>query len=178
MKIINYECKISVDDIAFYEQIIVSRAHRFVGTDEQIDTYFNAPKGRLKLREGDIENALIQYDRDDIMGAKLSKILLYKHNPDAALKQILTDQFGVNAIVKKQRKIYYIDNVKFHFDTVDGLGCFVEIEAIGNEMDSVDDLQRQCQFYLDLFRIEPNQFVAESYSDLIARRGEKKQQED
>lgn len=31
----------------------------FRGVDQQIDTYFNVSSGRLKLREGNIENYLI-----------------------------------------------------------------------------------------------------------------------
>jgi hypothetical protein len=56
--------------------------------DHQKDTYYNVPDGRLKLREGNIENALIWYQRD-IARAKQSDILLYKHAPDDALKKIL-----------------------------------------------------------------------------------------
>ena len=32
---------------------------KFIGEDNQEDTYFNVAKGRLKLREGNIENSLI-----------------------------------------------------------------------------------------------------------------------
>ena len=45
----------------------------FIGTDHQIDTYFNVPDGRLKLREGNIENALIGYSRPDQPDAKRSE---------------------------------------------------------------------------------------------------------
>ena len=29
---------------------------KFIGVDHQIDTYFNVPTGRLKLRQGNVEN--------------------------------------------------------------------------------------------------------------------------
>jgi len=45
---------------------------RVVGEDHQKDTYFNVPFGSLKLREGNIENALIHYHCPDILGAKPS----------------------------------------------------------------------------------------------------------
>jgi adenylate cyclase, class 2 len=63
---------------------------KFIGTDHQIDTYFNVQKGRLKLREGNIENALIQYNRANVLDAKQSDVILYKHLPNIALKNILT----------------------------------------------------------------------------------------
>lgn len=33
-------------------------------------------------------------------------------------------------VVDKMREIYFIDNVKFYFDKVEGFGIFVEIEVI------------------------------------------------
>jgi predicted adenylyl cyclase CyaB len=102
----------------------------FKGIDNQIDTYFNVPFGRLKLREGNIENHLIQYDRENKDGPKQSNILLYKSNPKSSLKKILTNSLGIFVVVNKQREIYFIDNVKFHIDKVKDLGNFVEIEAI------------------------------------------------
>ena len=82
----------------------------FKGVDHQIDTYFNVEKGRLKLREGTIENALIYYERENIGGAKQSDILLYQHLPNASLKQLLTKVHGIKAVVDKSRKIYFIEN--------------------------------------------------------------------
>ncbi len=54
---------------------------RYIVEDHQADTYFNVKKGRLKLREGNIENALIYYHRDDVASSKLSQVTLYQHPP-------------------------------------------------------------------------------------------------
>ncbi|MFH1471481.1 MAG: hypothetical protein ABIF85_01160 [Nanoarchaeota archaeon] len=40
--------------------VLKSKNAEFKGIDHQVDTYFNASFGRLKLREGTIENSLIQ----------------------------------------------------------------------------------------------------------------------
>jgi len=118
MNIKNFEFKAKVESLAPYENKLLSLNPTFTGTDHQIDTYFNATKGRLKLRQGNIENALIQYERKNIKGSKESDIILYKHKPDNALKEILTNQLGVLVEVDKLRKIYFINNIKFHFDEV------------------------------------------------------------
>ena len=127
MNIKNFEFKAKVDNIEEYENKLLELNPVFKGTDNQIDTYFNVPKGRLKLREGNIENSLINYDRENINDSKQSDIILYQHEPNSALKNILTKQFGVKIIVDKKRKIYFIDNIKFHFDIVDSLGTFIEV---------------------------------------------------
>ena len=141
---------------------------KFVGEDQQIDTYFKVEKGRLKLREGNIENALIFYERENTAGAKSSNILLYKHAPDAALKAILTTTMGVKVVVEKQRRIYFLENVKFHFDTVERLGTFIEVEAIDKTGDiGTEKLKAQCSHYAAFFNVNETDYIAHSYSDLL-----------
>lgn len=143
----------------------------FIGEDHQTDTYFNVQAGRLKLREGNIENALIHYERENTAGSKSSHVLLYQHQPDKTLKEILIKTLGVKAVVDKRRKIYFINNVKFHFDTVDGLGTFIEVEAIDKDGSiGKEKLQAQCDEYAALFGVEANDYCSVSYSDMILRK--------
>lgn len=136
-----------------------------------MDTYFNVPQGRLKLREGNIENALIHYLREDVAGAKQSTVLLYQHQPDGNLKQILSAALGVKTVVDKKRKIYFIDEVKFHFDEVEGLGSFVEIEAIDRDGSiGLEKLKEQCAFYINVLGIRPSDHLPGSYSDMLENR--------
>jgi predicted adenylyl cyclase CyaB len=89
-------------------------------------------------------------------------------DPTKNLKEILMSALNVKVIVKKKREIYFIGNVKFHIDEVDGLGSFVEIEAIdktGNIGDA--KLMQQCKFYMAEFNIEEKDLVRLSYSDLL-----------
>ena len=168
MNITNIEFKARVNDLREVETHLQTLSPVFKGLDHQIDTYFNVPHGRLKLREGNIEHALIQYHRDNLAGAKESSVVLYKHKPNPALKQILTLQFGVLKVVDKQRKIYFIDHVKFHFDQVLGLGEFMEVEVINeNNRFMMEELQAECKRWIGFFDILPEQFVETSYSDMI-----------
>jgi predicted adenylyl cyclase CyaB len=168
MAILNIEFKAKAKDITSLEKLLLQHNPLFIGKDHQVDTYFNVEKGRLKLREGNIENALIHYEREDFAGAKSSHILLYQHQPDKTLKDILIKTLGVKAVVDKRRKIYFINNVKFHFDTVDGLGTFVEVEAIDKDGTiGKEKLQAQCNEYAALFGIAAEDFCSVSYSDMI-----------
>jgi predicted adenylyl cyclase CyaB len=168
MSIQNVEFKARVKDLEEVEKKLLTLHPRLIGIDHQIDTYFHTPIGRLKLREGNIENALIHYERADIAGSKESKILLYQHTGDPALKKILTKTLGVKIVVDKYRKIYFIDHVKFHFDEVEGLGRFLEVEVIdANGTMPLSDLQTTCDHYREFFGIEPADLVKGSYSDLL-----------
>jgi predicted adenylyl cyclase CyaB len=169
MNATNIEIKAKCTDIEKIRSILNTKQARFVGIDHQIDTYFNVNKGRLKLREGNIENALIHYKRANNAGPKKSEVILYKSAPNSSLKELLTASVGIKTIVDKHRSIYFIDNVKFHLDQVKNLGTFVEIEAI--DMDgsrNEEELEAQCKHYLQLFEIKKEDLLKESYSDLIA----------
>ena len=156
MNIINFEFKARVDNLDYYKQKLLTLNPVFRGTDHQIDTYFLVRNGRLKLREGKIENALISYNRKDDSAVKQSDIILFKYEPDSDLKDILLQHFEIKIVVNKERKIYFIDNVKFHFDVVEGLGTFLEVEAIddGNQF-TINELKQQCDKYFQFF--QPNQ---------------------
>ena len=165
---LNIEFKAKTTDTNTLEDKLLSLSPLYIGEDHQKDTYYNVSVGRLKLREGNIENALIWYNREDIGGAKQSDILLYKHAPHDALKKILFKLHGIKIIVDKIRRIYFIDNVKFHFDKVEGLGTFIEVEAIDETGNiGIEKLKEQCNFYIDFFNITKDDFMKKSYSDLL-----------
>jgi predicted adenylyl cyclase CyaB len=149
------------------EKKLLTLSPRFIGEDHQVDTYFLVEKGRLKLREGNIENSLIYYERNNVADSKQSDILFYPFKPNPSLKEILIKVHGIKAVVDKRRKIYFIDNVKFHFDKVEDLGTFVEVEAINSGDIPVDKLKEQCNFYADFFGIQNPEYESVSYSDLI-----------
>jgi adenylate cyclase class IV len=140
------------------------------GTDHQVDTYFQVPTGRLKLRQGEIEQNLIFYQRPDQAGPKPSQVHLYHpEGPAEDLLALLSASLGVWQQVRKTRDIYFIDNVKFHLDEVEGLGTFVEIEAIDIQGDlGADYLRAQCDRYLEWLHIQPQDLVEQSYSDLLS----------
>ena len=68
----------------------------------------------------------------------------------------------------KAREIFFIENVKFHLDTVKGLGTFVEIEAIDRDGSiGQDKLLAQCEHYISLFGIKDEDLLEKSYSDMV-----------
>lgn len=174
MKHTNIEIKAKCTNHDKIREILKSRNADFKGTDHQIDTYFKVNRGRLKLREGNIENFLIYYERENKEEPKQSDIILFKSPSESSLKPILLNSCGILVIVDKKREIYFIRNVKFHIDTVCDLGTFMEIEAIDSD-DSIgrEKLLEQCNEYLKLFDISDKDLVSVSYSDLLLAKTEK-----
>ena len=167
---INIEIKARSNQHEAIRQYLQAHNALYKGKDHQIDTYFNTATRRLKLREGNIENTLIHYERSNQEGPKKSQVLLYHPKPDSALKDILIKSNGIKVIVDKWREIYFIENVKFHLDKVQGLGTFVEIEAIQSEKYATEEtLLQQCEFYMKVFDIKQEDLVSVSYSDMILK---------
>ena len=143
----------------------------FKGIDHQIDTYFSVKNGRLKIREGTIENCIVNYSRKNTSGPKLCEYSIICFEPEdhvlSALKDILTTSLEVITVVDKKREIYFLDNIKFHLDTVKELGKYVEIEAIETGNIGEAGLRKQCDYYLTKLGIEKEELVKVSYSDMM-----------
>lgn len=173
MSYLNVEIKARCNNHSFIRAYLKTHDAVFKGTDVQTDTYFNVNDGRLKLREGNIENNLIYYNRNNQAGPKSSHFHLVKIEDVNGVKEVLESSCGIKMIVRKRREIYYIENVKFHIDEVPGLGAFIEIEAgniLANKTES--ELLDQCNFYLKEFGIKEEDLVAESYSDMLMKVGD------
>jgi predicted adenylyl cyclase CyaB len=166
MKLLNFEFKARLNDEGRIRETLKRLHARFIGTDHQIDTYFRVPSGRLKVREGRLENALIFYRRSNLRRARQSAVemmLLPRRN---SLRAILARSLGTLAVVDKRREIYFVKNVKIHLDRVRRLGRFLEVEAI-SRTGNVKNIRSQARQFQKLFGITAKDIVAESYSDLI-----------
>lgn len=165
----NIEIKARCVNASSIRNYLQQQQARFIGVDDQTDIYFNTTNGRLKMRQGPIENALIYYNRENKAGPKLSEVKLLPLDTNAELlKELLTKAYGVKVVVKKKREIYFIDNVKFHIDEVEGLGSFVEVEAIDKDGSlGLEKIKEQCYFYLQQFQITEDDLLTHSYSDLL-----------
>ena len=166
MKIVNYEFKARIKDEQRVRDALKTLNARSIGTDHQVDTYFRVPAGRLKVREGRIENALIFYRRSNARRARQSAVemmLLPRRN---SLRAILARALATLAVVDKRREIYFVKNVKIHLDRVRKLGKFLEVEAISRTGD-VKKIRSQARHFQQLFGVTAKDIVAESYSDLI-----------
>lgn len=165
---LNVEIKARCSNPKKVRAILEQERAEYRGLDHQVDTYFKVNNGRLKLREGNIENALVFYERDNQEGPKDSNVVLYSNQPGSSLKQALSSSCGVLVVVDKQRHIYFIDNVKFHVDEVQDLGSFCEIEAIDQTGDiGREKLLQQCEHYMKLLGIKDEDLMSCSYSDIL-----------
>ena len=166
----NVELKARCDRPDETRRILIQAGAVSHGIDRQTDTYFVAPRGRLKVREGTIENALIAYERPDQPGAKPCDVTMTELSPAeaAGMREILEKVLPVKVRVVKQREILFLGTIKFHLDRVEGLGSFVEIEAQsrGGAPDRAT-LQAQAAEWQVRLGLAADSLEPRSYSDLL-----------
>jgi homotetrameric cytidine deaminase len=138
------------------------------GVISQRDTYFARARVRLKLREQEPgEDELIEYRRADEAGSRTSSYRRVPVGAAAELREALDAALGTLVVVAKRRRLLLLDNVRIHLDEVEGLGSFMELEAVAAadsdlaaEHDQVARLRAQLE-------IGDEALVGESYSDLL-----------
>lgn len=134
----------------------------------QTDIYYKTGKGRLKLRIiNDTEGSLILYNRAEKKNKRISKYTISKTKDYRELDFILRKQFGVLVTVSKKREVYVYNNVRVHIDTVKGLGKFLEIEII---YDEISKAKNQMKLLISDLKLDENKFIKVSYSDLLINR--------
>jgi homotetrameric cytidine deaminase len=143
------------------------------GELRQRDTYFAAPRGRLKLREQDPGGAqLIAYERADAAAARESRYRIAPVEDAAALREALDAALGTTVVVDKHRRLLLWEGVRIHLDRVEGLGDFVELEGVADEG---SDLSREGALVERLraeLRIDDDAIEATGYADLLQSTGD------
>jgi len=167
--LIDVEIKARCENQKFIRDILKSKGARFAGIDNQTDIYFKSNTGRLKLRKGNIEQSLVYYERENIKGIKPSEFILYKTQDVPALEKILRKSLSVLIEVHKTREMYFIENIKFNIDRVQKLGNFIEIEAMTEKEEEINQLKKIVFDYMKLFKITDNDLQSLSYSDLLLK---------
>jgi predicted adenylyl cyclase CyaB len=136
---------------------------------EQCDTYFVVARGRLKLRETGQRGGgeLIHYQRGDDPAARGSDYLLARVEDAAALRAALSAALGVRGQVRKRRELWLWRRVRIHLDRVDGLGTFVEFEAVMDEGEPDEAGHAKLAELRAVLGIGDADLIGASYSDLL-----------
>jgi homotetrameric cytidine deaminase len=130
----------------------------------QRDTYFRVASGRLKLREEEPGGAhLIAYARPDDPAVRVSE---YRVLPAAeGTLAALSDTLGVDVVVEKRRHLLLWETVRIHLDEVEGLGSFIELEAVADPGSDLHRERSQVDHLIAELAIGPP--LEGSYSDLL-----------
>ena len=109
--------------------------------------------------------------RPDEPGARRSDYLVVPVADAARLKDLLARILGVHRVVRKTRQILLVDNVRIHLDEVEGLGAFLELEAVFDGSAGAEAEQRDAvAWLLHALGLAAEPCIAGSYESLLGAR--------
>lgn len=133
----------------------------------QRDTYFHVSTGRLKLREEEGSDPhLISYQRPDLAESRASRYRIVPVADPLALKAALAETLGVRAVVVKRRRLFIWQGVRIHLDQVEGLGAFLEFEAVAAADSDLSREEEQVRALCEAFGVAEDAAIGGSYCDL------------
>jgi predicted adenylyl cyclase CyaB len=164
----NIEIKARVKDLTHLK----SRAESLSDTPLQVipqeDTFFNIPKGRLKLRVLASNHAqLVWYARADDTGTKRSDYQIHETGDPESMKSILALALGVRGVVRKTRYLYLVGQTRIHLDDVEGLGHFMELEVVIQPGQSDAEGQAIAEDLMTKLGIDSTDLLDGAYMDMI-----------
>lgn len=163
----NVEFKAELKDPGLARSICRAIGATQVADVEQTDTYFRLADARLKKRETEGEpTEWILYDRPNQVGSKLSTFHIY--SDDEAAERFGEMQRRPWVVVKKHRELWMYDQVRIHLDEVDGLGAFLEFEALLCARQKRNDAEGTVLTLRKQLAPALGEPVAVSYSDMLA----------
>ncbi|MBA2517248.1 MAG: class IV adenylate cyclase [Solirubrobacterales bacterium] len=136
----------------------------------QRDTYFAAARGRLKLREEEPGGAhLVAYVRpDDDREVRVSEYRLAPVAEPRPLRDALEAALGVRVVVEKRRRLLLWQAVRIHLDEVDGLGTFLELEAVAPADSNLDPERARVARLREVLEISDDRLREGSYADALS----------
>lgn len=124
---------------------------------------------RLKLRTVNERSELIAYQRPDATGAKTSDYEITPVAEPEALARTLKKALGSIGVVRKVRRLVLIGQTRVHFDEVDGLGRYLELEVVLRDEQGEEDGDRIATELRGLLDVRDDDLVEGAYFDLLVR---------
>lgn len=166
----NIELKVRVNDRAAMARLIRKLGAKKKGVLRQTDTYFDAPNGRLKLREEQSRDDadLIFYSRPDKKASRLSEydILNIAGADVKRMKRFLGKSLSVRVIVKKERALFIHRHTRIHLDRVSGLGEYLELETVVTKQ-PLAEAKKEHAAVIEALGLDSCEKIPASYSDLL-----------
>ncbi len=164
----NIEIKARVADRPGLEKTIARLADTGPESIFQDDTFFNCPRGRLKLRVLSANDAqLIHYHRPDQVGPKKSDYRITPVSDPDGIREVLHRAFGISGRIVKRRTLFIIGQTRAHLDVVEKLGDFLELEVVLRDNQSERQGTEIANELLNRLDVTPDQLVDCAYIDLV-----------
>ena len=160
----NIECKLRLHDPDGARRIARELGATRAGMLEQEDVFYDHPRLRLKRRATTGRPVeWILYARTDEGAARESR---YELLTDDEARQRFDDLGEPVGVVRKRRDLWLLENVRIHIDEVEGLGDFLELEAVVGDEHPPEACRASVDRLLDALAPALGDIVPVAYVDL------------
>lgn len=160
----NIEIKARLGDRDAAREVVLRLGGRPHAVEAQVDTYVALDGDRrAKIRQIDGgRRERIDYRRPEATGVRASEYTITPLADDAPLPG------EPLVVVRKRREVLLIDNVRVHLDRVDGLGAFLELEAVVDATHDEAICRRRVDDIMAALGLSAGDLIRASYAELLA----------
>lgn len=83
------------------------------------------------------------------------------------LKETLAKSLGIHAVVRKKRSAHFYGQTRIHFDQVEGLGNFIELEVVLQPEQDIAHGAAIAEELMSRLNIEKEDLIPVAYVDLL-----------
>ena len=172
MKELEIEIKAYCDDLEKVKHLITMLGAVYIKTAKETDQYFNHPekdfgKTDEALRIRTVNNdSVLTYKGPKISSKSKARIEKEIDVSDETTSReiLLLLGFKDSGTIMKNRDYYQLDNITICLDDVEGLGAFVELEQIGDDIEKIETDLFTLAANLKLDRFERKSYLELSFS--------------
>ena len=135
---------------------------------DQVDTFFPVQHGYLKLRQLSADRGeLIHYLRPVQAGPKLSKYFLLPIDQPGEMRNLLVQALGIYGEVRKRRFVFFVGQSRIHFDEVERLGSFLEVEVVLRPEQAIAEGERIATALRRQLEVQDEDLIEVAYIELL-----------
>ena len=166
----NIEIKAHLHEpLAAEEKVKLFTGNQLNSVLHQVDTFYRSPIGRIKIREINyITNELIFYKRANSEEVRQSKYYKFNLLFPKLFKFVLKFTLVMRGKVEKERKLFIYENTRIHFDSVKGLGTFIEFEYVVDDSHTEEKGYNVINTLMTAIGINQKDLLSVSYIDMLS----------
>lgn len=104
--------------------------------------------------------------RPDQAGQRESRYRIVNVDQVDELKVALSSALGIKVVVAKKRHLFLWKEIRIHLDEVEGLGNFIEFEAVASDGSDLSREETRVATMRQAFAIDASDVIGGSYCDL------------
>ena len=110
---------------------------------------------------------MIHYLRPVQAGPELSKYFLLPIDQPGEMRDLLVQALGIYGEVRKRRFVFFVGQSRIHFDEVERLGSFLEVEVVLRPEQAIAEGERIATALRRQLEVQDEDLIEVAYIELL-----------